>query len=106
MNNVIKNSANYILVILFILSIIALFIFICKDYININNIIYEIIKQKKSRINNNKTTLNGINNKNNRSSFIKRSLIKIKNNKFSNNKFNMKRRGNQSVNKKIKELII
>ena len=73
MNNVIKNSANYILVILFILSIIALFIFICKDYININNIINEIIKQKKSRINNNnKTTLNGINNKNNRSSFIKR----------------------------------
>ena len=104
MNNIIKNSANYILVTLFILSIIGLFIFRCKDYININNIINEIIKQKKSSINNNnKTTLNVINNKK-KNSIITRRLIKNKNNKFSNNKFNMKWRRNKLVNIKNKRI--
>ena len=46
---IINNSANYIMMSLFLLLCIALIIFICRDYKAIKNLMEEIVKIKKSK---------------------------------------------------------
>ena len=47
LHNIFKNSANYLIMILFMFSIIALFSFICYNYSKIKTIIIEISDKKE-----------------------------------------------------------
>ena len=106
--NILRNSSNYILVILLFLSIIAIFIFICKDNIYINHIIKEIMNQKKSK-NIRRTTLNDINKDKYKKNILNNGLTRNYNNKYFKSLLNMHRamKRNQNIkNKRINNIYI
>ena len=78
-NNILKNSANYMLVILFILSIYSIFIFYCYDY----KIIKKYFNDKKY---NNKIVTKNIMTTNSKKPIITRILKNIKKNETKRNK--------------------
>ena len=92
-NNIFKNTANYMIILLFILSLIALFGFICYNNIYIKKIIIKLSKinkqdnSKVNRINNsNNKAKNKKNNKENKKSKNKNNKNKGKNNILNRNK--------------------
>ena len=50
-NNIFKNSANYMLIILLVLSIISVFVFCFHNYKKIKNYITQFLIQKKNNVN-------------------------------------------------------
>ena len=113
-----KNIANYITIILLIVSIIAIFLFVCKNYEEIKKIITKI-KQEIKRNENNikiKTKINNSNkskrknnifNKDKNKNKKRNKKKKKKKNKIINKDKNKNKKGNKnlfSVNKKNKKL--
>ena len=93
LHNIFKNSANYLIMILFMFSIIALFSFICYNYSKIKTIIIEISDKKEGNNKYINTTIknNNINTEN------------IKKNDLSKNK-NIKKKKSQILNYKRNSL--
>ena len=85
--NIIKNSSNYMMIILMTLSIVSLFDFICHNYLKIKNNINEfsmnvVSIQKQNEINNINNNINKINSSNKRSLEKRESNIIIHNKKI------------------------
>ena len=93
LHQIFKNSANYIIVILLIVSIIALFSFICYNNLKIEKIIIRMSHEKEGNNENIKT-------------IVKNNDITFKNNKLSKNKNIIKNKSkkNKILDNKINSL--
>ena len=103
-SNIFKNAANYMLVILFIISLISLIVFICYNYIKIKKYIQEEFWKsnylKNKNINQN-VNQNIIKNKN-KNRIIEINKNKKKDNKIVNNKKNSIKKDSNIRDKKTK----
>ena len=93
LHQIFKNSANYIIVILLIVTIIALFSFICYNNLKIEKIIIRMSHEKEGNNENIKT-------------IVKNNDITFKNNKLSKNKNIIKKKSkkNKILDNKINSL--
>ena len=98
-NNFLKNSANFMIVILFLISIIALFSYICYNNSKVKIYIMKLsfIKVGNKKYNNKKTINNNIRNNINKNKKKENISTKINNNvnKRRNNSLNIQRNINQ-----------
>ena len=100
--NFLKNSANYLVIILFTINIITLFVFVCYDYLKIKQLLIKFTNKKEANkqkvINRKNFGVNNINNKKNKLS--KNNTINI--NKEKNTILNIRKNFNHKKNKQIK----
>ena len=94
-DNIFKNFANYILMILFPLSVISLFVFLCYNYNQIKKIINQFWMQKKLKFG----TIKKINNLNIKNENKKIKKVKNKNHQNFNNQLKGK---NKIINNRKK----
>ena len=98
-----ENSANYITMILFVLSIIAIFVFIFISYVKIKEIIIKFSLRKKEKINNEIIFFNNNNKKKNINQLDNiNSKIEVKNN-IINSKINAKQKVNKTKKRSRKK---